>query len=153
MADNTTPRAEQSGPIIPDSPVYRVSSPGQIQGDRATRNVEEPSLLGTSMGAEQHTPPHHNQGVTSGAKPKLHYLLEFPKSATGISQVMEHGETKYPNTPWKVVSGERYTDASLMDSALRHMMAYMNGESVDPESGLNHMFHAVVNLMMFIDRR
>ena len=39
---------------------------------------------------------------------------------------------------------------ALYDATMRHLLAWMSGEDLDPESGLNHLFHAGASLNMLI---
>lgn len=40
---------------------------------------------------------------------------------------------------------------SVLDSCLRHLMAWNAGEDRDPESGLAHLAHAAANIMMMME--
>lgn len=55
-----------------------------------------------------------------------------------VAAVMTHGLSKYPEGGWKHVerSRERYFAA-----AQRHLIAWWEGESKDPDSGLSHLAH------------
>ena len=61
----------------------------------------------------------------------------------GVASVMGFGAKKYAAHNWR--GGlER---SRLLSAALRHILAYNEGEDVDPESGLNHLDHASCCLM------
>lgn len=65
-----------------------------------------------------------------------------------IARVREYGCNKYKETGkdgWMTVEKERYIDA-----ACRHMMAYLDGEICDPESGLPHIWHTACNLAFIV---
>jgi hypothetical protein len=64
-----------------------------------------------------------------------------------VVKVLTHGALKYEPDNWKKVkdADERYFDA-----ALRHLIAYRQGERDDQESRLGHLAHAVCCLM-FLD--
>lgn len=64
----------------------------------------------------------------------------------GVSAVMEFGAKKYERDNWK--KGFAYN--SLIDCALRHIMAYAEGEDTDKESGRNHIEHAATNLAFLL---
>ena len=71
---------------------------------------------------------------------KPRFSLVPSASLKAIAQVLTYGAKKYPQADnWKRVDNarERYTDALL-----RHVYAWMDGESLDPESGLHHLAHA-----------
>ncbi len=56
-----------------------------------------------------------------------------------VIDVLTFGAKKYAPDNWQIVpkARERYTDALL-----RHVFAWMAGETNDPESGLHHLAHA-----------
>lgn len=61
------------------------------------------------------------------------------KSLEGMVEVLTFGAKKYDRDNWQLVEGgeDRYL-AALM----RHLTAYQNGEGLDEESGLPHLYHA-----------
>lgn len=72
-------------------------------------------------------------------------LLE-PQYILGTAQVMTFGATKYGRENWK----QDMPDAifRLYSAAMRHLLAFQSGETIDPESGMSHLYHASANLMM-----
>lgn len=56
----------------------------------------------------------------------------------GVAAVMGFGAKKYAEHNWR--SGHKRS--RLISAALRHILAYNEGEDLDPESGLNHLDHA-----------
>lgn len=59
---------------------------------------------------------------------------------------MTYGAKKYSAHNWrKGITISRYISA-----ALRHIFAFMGGETTDPESGVSHLGHAKCNLGMAI---
>ena len=64
-----------------------------------------------------------------------------------VVQVLSHGAKKYSANNWQHVHSawSRYFDA-----AMRHMIAWAGGESVDPESGMPHLAHAVCCLLFLM---
>jgi len=75
-------------------------------------------------------------------KPQLSLLP--PKAVIGVSEVLTFGRVKYCKEGWKDVPDavDRYRDALL-----RHFMAILDGEDIDPESGLPHIDHVQANAM------
>lgn len=64
-----------------------------------------------------------------------------------IARVREYGTQKYKDPEnWKRVEVDRYKDALY-----RHWLAYLDGEEVDKESGLSHLWHMATNLDFIIE--
>lgn len=59
---------------------------------------------------------------------------------------MEYGEKKYGKDNWR--KGQDIP--SLCDCAMRHLTAFMDGEELDPESGVSHIGHIMANCMMIV---
>jgi len=66
---------------------------------------------------------------------------------TGIAKVLGFGATKYDRNNWK--KGMKYT--SVYDSIQRHLMKWKDGESLDNESDLSHLYHAACNIAFLIE--
>lgn len=64
-----------------------------------------------------------------------------------VINVLEFGAKKYEVDNWKKVpeARERYFDASM-----RHIISWYQGERNDPETGYNHLAHAVCCLLFLI---
>ena len=58
----------------------------------------------------------------------------------------EDGSKKYGEHNWR--GGINHS--RLYAAALRHLVKYWNDETVDPESGLNHLCHAITNIAMML---
>lgn len=76
-------------------------------------------------------------------KTKMSFVLELDKALDGICRVMTFGATKYGRGNWK--KGRPVTDT--VDSLMRHLVAYMNGEDRDSESGELHVDHISTNAL------
>ena len=63
-----------------------------------------------------------------------------------VVKVLTYGAKKYDRFNWEKVESRRYQAA-----ALRHISAYMQGEKIDPESGVNHLAHAICSLLFLTD--
>lgn len=75
---------------------------------------------------------------------KLLMSLVDPRYVEDIAKVLTFGAAKYKPDSWQTVEDaeRRYTDALL-----RHTMAHLKGEYLDPESGLTHLSHMATNIM------
>lgn len=60
------------------------------------------------------------------------------------------GMLKYGRSNWRE-AGVRYT--IYFDAAIRHLTAALEGEDVDPDSGLPHEAHALACLAIIVDAR
>lgn len=78
---------------------------------------------------------------------KLRYGLIPPETLEELAGVLTYGANKYAPNNWQNVEPfkERYTDALY-----RHIEAWRAGESVDEESGLSHLAHAMCNVVFLI---
>jgi hypothetical protein len=79
-------------------------------------------------------------------KPRV--SLVEPEFILGVAEILTFGAKKYGKNNWQEATEddqERYKDAMM-----RHMLAYISGECLDPESGLPHLYHVSCNAM-FLD--
>lgn len=64
-----------------------------------------------------------------------------------VTAVREYGTAKYHDPEnWRKVEPQRYRDALY-----RHWLAYLDGEKVDEESGLPHLWHLACNAAFLIE--
>lgn len=65
-----------------------------------------------------------------------------------MGKVFELGAKKYGRYNWRLhaVSATVYYDA-----ALRHLMAWFEGEDTDPESGVSHLAHVMACMAILMD--
>ena len=64
-----------------------------------------------------------------------------------VTAIREYGCKKYHDPEnWRRVEPQRYRDA-----AYRHWLAYLDGEKVDEESGLPHLWHLACNITFLIE--
>jgi len=84
------------------------------------------------------------------SKPRMELL--DPDFMVGVAQVLTFGAEKYDAYNWQ--KADKDGIERIKGAMLRHQMAYMNGEQVDPETGLNHMYHISCNAMFlaYFDR-
>ena len=81
-----------------------------------------------------------------GEKPDMSLLS--PDALAELAQVLTFGAKKYARDNWR--GGIK--ESRLLGALLRHTLAYMNGESEDPETGLSHIAHAMCNCMFLIEQ-
>lgn len=68
------------------------------------------------------------------------------RQVDGLARVLTMGAAKYAPRGW-----ERGIDFSrVFAAAARHATAYLNGEHIDPESGLSHESHLWANVVFLV---
>lgn len=74
-------------------------------------------------------------------KPQLSLIVGARAALAGAAKVLEFGAQKYARDNWK-----KPTDLHVpADCLLRHLSAYLDGEYLDPDSGLPHLDHVLCN--------
>jgi hypothetical protein len=93
-----------------------------------------------------------SQNATTGGRKfdggKLQYGLLPPLALKATVEILTFGAEKYEPDNWKHVpdSKRRYFDAMQ-----RHLWAWKEGEQNDPETGKNHLAHAMCCLMFLYE--
>ena len=93
-----------------------------------------------------------SQTATTGGRKfdgdKAQYGLLPPLALRATAEILTFGAEKYEPDNWKYVpdSKRRYFDALQ-----RHVWAWKEGEQNDPESGKNHLAHALCCLMFLYE--
>lgn len=64
-----------------------------------------------------------------------------------VSKVLDFGAKKYDAHNWR----KGFVWSRLTDATLRHLLAWKEGEDLDPESGISHLAHAACNLMFLLE--
>ena len=64
-----------------------------------------------------------------------------------IALVMDFGKQKYDAHNWR----KGFVWSRPLSAALRHIMAFNDGEYKDPESGLSHLAHAACCIMFLLE--
>lgn len=84
-------------------------------------------------------------GGAKGVKPERFSLL--PGKALGaIARVFNFGSTKYSDHNWR----KRYEWSKSYDALQRHLTAFWDGETYDPESGEPHLSHAGFHVLALL---
>ena len=65
-----------------------------------------------------------------------------------IVKVMEFGARKYARGNFASGEGLEYT--RVLNSLMRHILAFSRGEDLDPETGISHMAHAGCNVLFLL---
>lgn len=78
------------------------------------------------------------------SKPPMELIS--PIALEQLARVLEFGAKKYE--PYNWAKGIRYT--RILGGILRHVFAYIRGESIDPETGLSHIAHAMTGCMFIL---
>ncbi len=84
--------------------------------------------------------------VRSSAVGKVQFSQLDSELLIQTSRVLEFGERKYSRGNWR--KGIAYN--RCVDSLLRHLFAWLGGETNDPETGLPHLGHLGCNLMFLM---
>lgn len=63
------------------------------------------------------------------------------------ARVLDFGRRKYNSWNWSL--GMQWS--RVLDAVMRHVAAYADGETFDPESGLSHLAHARCGLGFLLD--
>ena len=80
-------------------------------------------------------------------KGKLELSLVNPQLIKAVAEVRMYGTEKYGDSEnWRKVEPKRYVDALY-----RHLLAYIEGNEVDEESGLSHLSHMACNISFLLD--
>ena len=76
---------------------------------------------------------------------KMRLDLLPPEAIRALGAVLTYGADKYGPNNWRGVRVERY-EAAL----LRHWLAWREGEMMDTESGLPHLWHVLCNAAFLV---
>jgi hypothetical protein len=63
----------------------------------------------------------------------------------GVANVFNFGAQKYGRHNYR----QGLAHSRCLDAAARHLLAIMNGEDIDPESGLPHVYHLGCSVAMY----
>ena len=77
-----------------------------------------------------------------------HYLLP-PEFLKQVTAVLEHGADKYGPYNWR--EGDGIKQDVYISATFRHLLAIMEGEWLDPESGKSHWSHIAATAAIMVD--
>lgn len=86
------------------------------------------------------------KGAAGRAKPQMHLIPIAAQEP--IAKVMMLGAAKYGPHNWRDAP-VNYT--TYISAAQRHVLAFLDGQDQDPESGQSHLAHAAAGLMILLD--
>lgn len=116
-------------------------------------DVALPRFVGSSIQKEPFgfpstydTKPTNPKDAIGSDKLPLH-LWPMPATALGCVALLD-GALKYGRSNWRD-AGVRAT--IYVDALIRHVTAYLEGEDVDPDSGVPHLGHALACLAILVD--
>ena len=75
------------------------------------------------------------------------HLVPAPAMAA-IAMGLKEGARKYGAFNWRTLTVEAET---YLGATLRHLMAWQDGEDIDPDSGNTHLSHAMASLAILVD--
>lgn len=67
-----------------------------------------------------------------------------------VAEVMGLGARKYGPHNWRE-PGKAVQHMTYCEAALRHLAAYIDGQSIDPESGQSHLAHVAACALILLD--
>lgn len=106
-------------------------------GKNYTVTVANTNDIHTNDTLNQNKGSKHDNG-----KAPIHMIPE--DAILGMAEAFAYGAKKYDRFNYR--KGIDLT--RLTDSLMRHVLAYLKGEDIDPESGLHHTKHILANAAM-----
>jgi len=104
------------------------------------------SILDAAFAKANEYPDGNPKTVFGEAKPKLSDTPTIGIQLMG--KVHTNGAAKYGRFNWRE---HQVSSTVYYDAALRHLMAWFNGETIDPESGLPHLAHVMACCNILLD--
>jgi len=144
---HTRPRKYKIKKIISYKKVSQILNPLNPPSlDTTNKSTYDIKFTGTSYasvnddayGEKQNKGLRYNEG-----KPKWG-LVHF-KSLEPMVRVLEYGAKKYSPDNWKKGLDKK----EILESMMRHIAALMDGEEIDPETGITHMGNIQCNAMFY----
>lgn len=120
---------------VPELEVASVAAPAKFWDLDHTLSSEE---MDACMKGAREMALRYNQG-----KPPLSYILAFPDALRAFARVCAYGARKY--NAFNFVKGAPTSQS--VDSLLRHLSDWQNGQDIDPESGEHHLAHVLWNAL------
>lgn len=100
-----------------------------------------PSVLDSYAKPGELTPPIAGATKFDGAKVDPTFCP--PEAIAAISRVCEFGAIKYARGAWRHIPNAQ---PRLIAATMRHLLKFLMGEEIDPETGLPHLDQALTSL-------
>jgi hypothetical protein len=101
---------------------------------------------GHKLGLEEQEEAVNPKQAYGDKKVPLHLV---PSTAmVAIAMGLKEGSKKYGAFNWRTLTVEAET---YLGATLRHLMAWQDGEDLDPDSGNTHLSHAMASLAILVD--
>jgi len=91
-------------------------------------------------------PDDNPKTVLGSKKPALDAVP--PIAVLQLGRAMSDGKAKYGPMNWRE---KRVTSSVYYNAAMRHLMAWWDGEDLAPDSGVHHLAHAMACLAIVLD--
>lgn len=153
------PTGERYYPLdrgIPDEAFGRGPAMDDLPAVQA-HNAEQRSELIAAVSGLDPIADARARAVTEGLNPKD--LVGAVKTPLGllpwtalvqVAGVFAVGAEKYGAYNWRT-KGQPVQHVTYVAAAFRHLAAYMDGQTIDPETGCNHLAHAACGLLILLD--
>lgn len=111
--------------------------------DDCTITTRKVFPLDTTEDLKNHNPKMEARGMKAdNGKPSVGLIpREFIE---GVAMAFDYGAKKYGRHNYR----QGLQVSRTLDAAMRHLIAFNDGENDDPESGLNHLYHAAASIAM-----
>ena len=100
------------------------------------------------MASETEYPDDNPKTVHGESKPGIHTIP--PIAILVMGQAMAEGMRKYGHTNWR---SKRVTSSVYYNAAQRHLMAWLDGQDCDPDTGIHHFGLAMACLGIVLDAK
>lgn len=99
---------------------------------------------GTAYFSQTDEPMPHEKGGTKYDDGKTRWDLVPWDAVEKVAEILTFGAKKYGDRNWE----QGIDFGRLFAATMRHVVAHVNGETIDPESGMPHLAHASTNQLM-----
>ena len=115
----------------------------QVEEAKAVRVPNAPKLMLTEEQERQ-----LKETAVKFDQDKIDWMILPYDALEEIVKVMEFGARKYARGNFASGEGLEYT--RVLNSLMRHILAFSRGEDLDPETGISHMAHAGCNILFLL---